>query len=130
MIAGTALIHVDMGLVSKGYGNFKWLGTWNWLPFPCAIPWKDFVLSIPFNKYMNDPVKSLNELMTSVTEERLLELQNASLYYAADIDWTAHNSRVLENFLRESYYIPCRRFEESIGISKSAPLLEQSWCNP
>ena len=79
---------------------------------------------------MNDPVKSLNELMSNVTEARLHDLQRASLHYAADIDWTSHNSRVLENFLRESYFIPCRRFDESNGISDSAPLLEQSWCNP
>ena len=118
---GTALIHVE------GENNRY---TWDWLPFPCAVPWRDIVLSIPFDKYMDDPVKSLNELMSNVTEERLLHLQRASLHYAADIDWTAHNSRVLENFLRESYHIPCRIFEESIGSSESVPFLEQPWCIP
>ena len=119
---------MDIGSASKGIGRWN-RGTWDWLPFPCAIPWRDFVLSIPFDKYMNDPVKSLNELMSNITEERLFQLQRASLHYAEDIDWTSHNSRVLDNFLRESYYIPCSIFRESIGTSESAPLLEQSWCN-
>ena len=120
MVAGTALIHI------VGKNNL----TWDWLPFPCAIPWRDIVLSIPFDKYMDDPVKSLNELMSNVTEERLLQLQKASLHYATDIDWTAHNSRVLDNFLRESYHIPCKIFEESIGFSENVPFLEQPWCVP
>ena len=59
------------------------------------------------------------ELMSNVTEERLPQLQKASLHYATVIDWTAHNSRVLDNFLREPYHVPCKMFEESISFSES-----------
>ena len=117
MVAGTALIQV-----------LKSERTWDWLPFPCAIPWRDFVLSIPRKQYMREPIKSVKELISNVTEKKLLKLQNLSIYYAADIDWMAHNSRVLENFLWEAYYIPCRDFEESICISNSATLQEKEWC--
>ena len=132
MSTGTALIHLDplpksrKGTCRTSTGT----GAWDWLPFPCAIPWREIVLSIPGDKYMEDPVKSLKELMSNITEERLVQLQQASLRYTADIDWAAHNSRVLENFLRESYHIPCQEFERSIGVSKSVPLLEQPWCVP
>ena len=93
---------------------------WDWLPFPCAIPWREMVLTIPRNKYLIDPVGSIKDLISNVTEERLLRLQQLSMYHAADIDWTAHNSRVLENMLRESYHIPCRSFEENVCLSNSA----------
>ena len=119
MVAGTALIHVISG---------DW--QWNWLPFPCEIPWRDMVLSIPRDKYMKDPIRSIKSLIGSVTEERLLELQHLSMHYAADIDWAAHDSKVLENFLRESYYVPCRAFELSMGVSDSVKLHEQAWCIP
>ena len=117
MVAGTALIQV---LESEK--------TWEWFPFPCAIPWKDFVLSIPREKYMQDPIKSLTELMANVPEKKLLELQHLSMHYAADIDWTAHNSRVLENFLLDSYYIQCRAFEQHKCISNSVTIIEKGLC--
>ena len=63
---------------------------------------------------MDDPINSVKQLISEVSEERLLQLQQLSLYYATDIDWTAHHSRVLENLLQESYFIPCRSFEESV----------------
>ena len=117
MAAGTVLIQV---IESER--------TWDWLPFPCAIPWKDIVLSIPRDKFMRDPTTSVNELISSVSEERVLELQQLSIQYATDIDWTAYNSRVLENFLRESYYIRCRSFEEHICISKALDWHEKGLC--
>ena len=117
MAAGTALIHV---IESER--------TWDWLPFPCAIPWKDMVLSIPRDKFMRDPPNSVSELISSVTEERMLELQQLSIRYATDIDWTAYNSRVLENFLRESYFIRCRSFEEHTCISKATEWHEKALC--
>ena len=83
------------------------------------------MLSIPKDKFMEDPTKSVKDLISDITEERLLELQQLSTYYATDIDWAAHNSRVLDNFLRESYHIPCKTFEKSIGITD---LTEDSWC--
>ena len=70
------------------------------------------VLTISRDKFLQDPVGSVKELIASVSEERLFQLQQLSLYHAADIDWTAHNSRVLENMLQETYHIPCRSFEE------------------
>ena len=120
MVAGNAIIQVVEGEEA-----------WGWLPFPCAIPWRDIVLSIPRDKYLNDPAKSLTDLISNVTEMTLLRLQQSSIYYASDIEWTTHNSRVLENFLRESYYIPCRDFEESVfGAPKSLDLHKQGWCVP
>ena len=118
MAAGTALIQV---IESER--------TWDWLPFPCAIPWKEMVLSIPRHKFMQDPMKSVNDLLSSVTEERLLELQHLSLHYAADIDWTAHNSRVLENFLKESLHIRCSSFEEKSCL-RGTKLHEKKLCIP
>ena len=103
---------------------------WDWLPFPCAIPWRDIVLTIYRDEFLQNPVESITKLISSMTEERLLQLQKLSYYHAADIDWTAHNSSVLENFLRESYHIPCKIFEESIGFSENVPFLEQPWCVP
>ena len=117
MTAGTALIQVLDG--EK---------TWDWLPFPCVIPWKDIVLSIPRDKFLKDPNKSVIELISSVTEERLLELQQLSIHYSTDIDWTAYNSRVLENILRESYYIRCRSFDEYICTSKTFRWHEKAMC--
>ena len=117
MTAGTALIQVLDGEE-----------TWDWLPFPCAIPWKDIVLSIPRDKFMKDPNKSVIELISSVTEERLLELQQLSIHYSTDIDWTAYNSRVLENLLRESYYIRCRSFDEYICTSEAFSWHEKAMC--
>ena len=78
------------------------------------------VLTIPRKKYLLDPVGSIKDMISNVSEERLLRLQQLSLYHAADIDWTAHNSRVLENMLRESYHIPCRSFEENACLSNPA----------
>ena len=72
----------------------------------------------------------MKELISNVTEEALLSLQHSSIYYAADIDWTTHDSRVLENFLCESYYVPCRDFEESVGAPNSLELHMQEWCVP
>ena len=86
------------------------------------------VLSIPREEFMQDPVKSVNELISSVSEERMLELQQLSIHYATDIDWTAYNSRVLENLLRESYYIRCRSFEEHICTSKVIAWHEKAMC--
>ena len=87
---------------------------WDWLPFPSVIPWRDMVLTISRDKFLQNPVESVRELISSVTEKRLLHLQQLSLHHATDIDWTAHKSRVLENMLQESYNIPCRSFEEQI----------------
>ena len=117
MAAGTVLIQVLEG---------EW--TWDWLPFPCAIPWREIVLSIPRDSFMQDPVKSVNELISSVSEKRVLELQHLSIHYATDIDWTAYNSRVLENFLRESYHIRCRYFEEHICLSKAIKWQDRALC--
>jgi len=116
--AGTALIQVSEDERS-----------WNWLPFPCAIPWRDFVLSIPRDKFMDDPINSVKQLISEVSEERLLQLQQLSLYYATDIDWTAHHSRVLENLLQESYFIPCRSFEESVCFMNSRNSLDKALCH-
>ena len=117
MTAGTVLIQV---IESEK--------TWDWLPFPCAVPWRDMVLSIQRDSFMQDPVKSVNEVISSVTEERLLELQKLSINYATDIDWTAYNSRVLDNLLRESYYIRCRSFEEYTCVSKAIEWQEKALC--
>ena len=91
---------------------------WDWLPFPSVIPWRDMVLTISRDKFLQNPVESVRELISSVTEKRLLHLQQLSLHHATDIDWTAHKSRVLENMLQESYNIPCRSFEENLCLSE------------
>ena len=101
---------------------------WDWLPFPCAIPWKDMVLTISRDKFLEDPVGSVKKLIANVSEERLFQLQQLSLYHAADIDWTAHDSRVLENMLQESYNIPCRSFEMNICLSNATHLKDKNWC--
>ena len=119
MVAGNALIQV--------IDSEK---AWDWLPFPCSVPWRDIVLTIPKDKYMSRPASSVKELISSVTDETQRRLQTSSLYFAEDIDWTSYNSRVLENFLRESYHVPCRDFERSIGASSSPELLMQEWCSP
>lgn len=119
MVAGNALIQVVDGEKA-----------WDWLPFPCSVPWRDIVLTIPKDKYMSCPATSVKELIYSVKDETQHRLQQSSLYYATDIDWTSYNSRVLENFLRESYYVPCRDFERSIGAPSSPELLTQEWCTP
>ena len=101
---------------------------WDWLPFPCSVPWRDFVLSIPREKFMDDPVNSVKQLISKVSDERLLQLQQLSIYYTTDIDWTAHHSRVFENLLLESYYLPCRSFEESVFLMNSASSVATSLC--
>ena len=117
MTAGTVLIQV--------IENEK---KCDWLPFPCSVPWKDILLSIPRDTFMQDPIKSVNEVLSSVSEERMLELQKLSIHYSTDIDWTAHNSRVLDNFLLESYLIHCRSFEEHSCVSKAVMLHEKALC--
>ena len=117
IVAGTALIQV--------IENER---MWDWLPFPCAIPWRDMVLSIPREQYLRDPTKSVNDLISGITEKRLLELQQLSIYYAPDIDWTAYNSRVLENLLRESYFVQCRHFEQHLCFSKALKWLDTALC--
>ena len=87
--AGTAMIQVSL---EKG-------SPWDWHPFPCAVPWKDIVKTIPRVEFMSDPTGSVNKLLSSIEETELLEIQRRTLYHAADVDWNAHNPRVLENFL-------------------------------
>ena len=124
--AGTALIQVPRWTVEEAL---------SWLPYPCAVPWDDVVLTIPRMDYMDNPIRSIRTLLESVTEEKLLELQQKSLYFTADLDWTAHHPRVLENLLREAYFVPCKAFEEknpTTQLEESTvflpPLLEQNWC--
>ena len=102
---------------------------WDWLPFPCAIPWKDMVLTISRDNFLQDPVGSVKELIANISEERLFQLQQLSLYHAADIDWTAHYSRVLENFLKESFHIRCSSFEEQT-CPRGTQLHEKKLCIP
>ena len=102
--------------------------SWEWLPFPCSIPWRDILLSIPKNTFMQDPILSIKKLISNVSEERILELQNLSLYHTRDIDWTAYNSRVLKNFLIESYNIPCKSYEEHICLSKANQWHDKALC--
>ena len=116
--------HVISKLPTQVLGDVR---AWDWLPFPCAIPWRDFVLSIPRDKFMQDPVDSVKQVISNVSEERLLQLQQLSIYHAADIDWTAHHSRVLENLLREAYYVPCRSFEESVCLCKFCKCIRESF---
>ena len=47
MTAGTVLIQV---IESEK--------TWDWLPFPCAVPWRDMVLSIQRDSFMQEFLKS------------------------------------------------------------------------
>jgi len=119
MTAGTALIHVIED--EKAY---------DWLPFPCTIPWKDILLSIQQDEYRKDPVGSVQKVVSSVSEKRLLQLQKLSFYYSADIDWAAYHSRVLENFLRESYFVPCKLFSAVNNYPSDIPLHQQNWCAP
>jgi hypothetical protein len=101
MTAGTALIHVADDVQEA----------LSWLPFPHAIPWKDMVITIPRKEYLQDPAKSIRHVLETTSEERLLKLQQLSLYHAADLDWTAHHSRVLENLLHDAVSVPCAAFD-------------------
>jgi len=99
MTSGTALISV-----------INDINDLDWAPFPFAIPWKDIVLTIPRNIYAEDPIGSLRHIIETTSPMRLEELQAMSRYYAADLDWTAHNSRALENMIYEALTIPCSKF--------------------
>ena len=77
---------------------------------------------------MDDPVNSVKQLISKVSDERLLQLQQLSIYYTTDIDWTAHHSRVLENLLLEAYYIPCRSFEESVCLMNTKSSVDSALC--
>lgn len=112
MTAGTALIQVADN-VDEAI---------SWLPFPNVIPWKDLVITIPRKKYLEDPAKALLDVIENTPESRLLELQQLSLYYAADVDWTAHNSRVTENLVHEALDVPCKAFDTKVGLSKKGEL--------
>jgi len=101
MAAGTALIQVA--------DNRK--KALEWLPFPKAVPWEEMVLTIKRKDYLRDPAKSIRHIIETTTEERLLELQRLSLYHTADLDWTAHHSRTLENLINEAHTIPCKQFQ-------------------
>ena len=137
MVAGTVMIQIE-----KPWNNNPLFeqSTWTWHPFPCAVPWRDIVLTIPRHEFMASPSKAIravmNSVMTTTTIEssspspRLLELQRRTLYHAADLDWTAYHSRALENLLREAYFIPCTAFDaQAAGDNPPrSPLLEQDWC--
>lgn len=99
MSVGTALIQVT--------DNKK--RALSWLPFPDVVPWQDIVITIDRATYLKDPAKSVRHVMETTTEERLLELQHLSLYYYADVDWSAHHSRMLENMIREAVTVSCRK---------------------
>jgi hypothetical protein len=103
MVAGTALIQVADDEDSA-------LG---WLPFPEAVPWKDIVITIPRDSYRRDPAAAIRRVLDETSEQKLLELQQLSLQYAADVDWTAHNSRALENLLIEAVSVPCAKFDNN-----------------
>ena len=77
---------------------------------------------------MHDPINSVKELISNVSDKRLLQLQKLSNYHATDVDWAAHNSRVLENLLRESYNIPCKSFEFSVCVMTSTNYLDKARC--
>lgn len=98
MTAGTALISV-----------VKQEADLDWLPFPDIIPWRDFVITIDENDFNSDPARTIRNVLESTSEKRLFELQKLSLKYAADLDWTAHNSRTLENVLRTAVRTPCSK---------------------
>ena len=108
MAAGTALIQV----IADDSG-------WDWLPFPNIIPWKEFVITIWEKAYLKDPAGSIRKVMERISEERLLELQRLSLHYVADLDWMAHNSRVLENIIRDAYSVSCKAFDDYLVTSSS-----------
>lgn len=95
MTAGTALIYV--------VDSAKDL---EWLPFPSKIPWGDFVITILRDAFLRDPIGAI-KAATNISSVRLEELQRISRHYAVDLDWTAHNSRTLVNFLDESLHVPC-----------------------
>ena len=77
---------------------------------------------------MQDPINSVKELISNVSDKRLFQLQKLSNYHATDVDWAAHNSRVLDNLLRESYNIPCKSFEFSVCVMKSTNYLDKAQC--
>ena len=100
IVAGTALIQV---IASED--------DWNWLPFPDLIPWKKIVITIWEDDFLKDPAGSIRKVIETTSEDRLLKLQELSRYYAADLDWMAHNSRVLENLIHDAMSVPCRAFD-------------------
>lgn len=98
MTAGTALIQVADNIQEA----------LSWLPFPAAVPWQDLVITIPRKSFHQDPAGAIRHVLNSTTESQLLNLQKLSLHHAADLDWTAHHSRVLENLLYEVLHTACQ----------------------
>ena len=70
------------------------------------------VITIPREDYLKDAAKSIRHVLENTSEERLFALQQLSLHHAADLDWTAHHSRVLENLLYEAINVPCAAHDQ------------------
>jgi len=107
MAAGTALIAV--------IDNFNEL---DWLPSPHAVPWRDLVITIPRQKFHEDPAAAIRHVIETTSDARLHELQRVSRHYAADLDWSAYHSRTLENMLVEASTIPCSFFDNKSRPSR------------
>ncbi|HIE70766.1 MAG TPA: hypothetical protein EYP98_11660 [Planctomycetes bacterium] len=101
MTAGAALLTI---VANKSNPSAE-LG---WLPFPEAVPWRQLVQTIEREYFERDPAAAIQSTIAEVSPTQLANLQNLSRHHAADLDWTAHGSRALENLLRESLSVPCR----------------------
>lgn len=96
MVAGAIPVHV---------GTEEELG---WLPFQSIVPWKDFIVTIPEEQFMKDPVKVLESQLLAMPDSELARRRKLMRHHVKDIDWGSHHSRTFNNFLAETLLVDPR----------------------
>ena len=71
------------------------------VPFQCFVPWKEFVFQIDSNRFFEDPLSSLSEVI-SLDDKKLSEIQKKIIEYRRDVLWDHPESRVAENILKDT----------------------------
>jgi hypothetical protein len=72
-----------------------------WLPFPHAIPWREIIQIVPQAAFERDPTRAVAEAAAALSSEERLRRRSIMLAHLPDLLWTASESRVATNFLRE-----------------------------
>jgi len=84
----------------------------SWLPFQQQVPWKDIVVVLDRTKFQNDPVAAINGLRKMPLAE-LKKRQSLIARHWADVDWSAPESRLVDNILKEAASCQCKHFADA-----------------